>query len=240
MKKCFIFAHYDFKNEIKQYIIDEINLLNKLGDVLFISDCNYIKNIQKLPKVKYIQISRHNLYDAHSYMCGFRYLKFTHILNDYDSITFVNSSIVFPKCTNQTFIKALIEIDNCEEKVYGMCKSKFMLQSYWITCKKETYDFIDKFIENYKPAKNKNIKKWLKKYKFSDTEKKWINRRTEEVGRELTLKWIYTVINFEEGFSRYLYHNHFKLIALDYGRWPKSRFITKYPREKVLNDIHNK
>ena len=29
MKKCFIFAHYDKNNEIKSYILDEINLLNE-------------------------------------------------------------------------------------------------------------------------------------------------------------------------------------------------------------------
>lgn len=52
MKKCFIFAHYDRNNELKQYIIDEINLLNTIGDVLFISDCEYVSNIEKLPKLK--------------------------------------------------------------------------------------------------------------------------------------------------------------------------------------------
>ena len=55
-------------------IIDEINLLNELGDVLFISDCEYLSNIKDLPKVKYLQISRHSLYDVHSYICGYNFL----------------------------------------------------------------------------------------------------------------------------------------------------------------------
>ena len=93
MKKCFIFAHYDKNNEIKSYIIDEINLLNELGDVLFISDCEYLSNIKDLPKVKYLQISRHSLYDVHSYICGYNFLRFSKQLNYYDSITFVNSYI---------------------------------------------------------------------------------------------------------------------------------------------------
>ena len=234
MTKCFIFAHYDKNNEIKEYIIDEINLLNQLGDVLFISDCDFISNLQMLPKVKYLQVSRHCLYDAHSYMCGFNYLKCSKILNNYESITFLNSSIRFPICDKEFFIYSLAEMDNNDEKVYGMCKSGFLIQSYWITCKKFVYNLVDTFFKNYQPAEKDYVFDWWNK-----TEKtngpiskylRWYNPRLIEVGEELAKKWIYTVINFEEGFSLYLYKSGIKLVALDYGTWKKSRFITKVPR----------
>lgn len=234
MKKCFIFAHYDKNNEIKSYIIDEINLLNKLGDVLFISDCEYISNINDLPKVMYLQVSRHSLYDAHSYMCGFNYLNFSHKLNEYDSITFVNSSIIFPTCEESMFIENLSKMDNSDEKVYGMCKSGFLIQSYWITCKKCVYDIIRKFFQKYVPAETEYTFDWWSKEKIKNPSiskyMRWYDQRLKEVGEELAIKWIYTVINFEEGFSLYLYKNKIKLVALDYGTWKKSKFITKVPR----------
>ena len=60
--------------------------------------------------------------------------------------------------------------------------------------------------------------------------KKKKKKRKIEVGEELAKKWMYTVVNFEHGFSIYLYRKGFNLIALDYCKWPKSRFITKAPR----------
>ena len=238
MNKCFIFAHYDSNNLIKQYIIDEINLLNKLGDVLFISDCEYITNIHELPHVKYLQIARHSLYDAHSYMCGFNYLRHAKLLDNYDSITFVNSSILFPKCDEKLFVDTLCEFDECKEQVYGMCKSVYMLQSYWITCKNKTYPFVEKFFNDYIPATIENVRHWYdttEDKKLIDKYNRWYVNRVKEVGEEIAMKWIYTVVHFEEGFSKYLYNSGFDLVALDYCCWPKSRFITKYPRESSSN-----
>ena len=238
MNKCFIFAHYDSNNLIKPYIIDEINLLNELGDVLFISDCEYIININELPHVKYLQIARHFLYDAHSYMCGFNYLKYAKLLDSYDNITFVNSSILFPICEKDLFIKTINEFDYDSGDVYGMCKSAYMIQSYWITCKKNTYINVNKFFNNYIPATKENVYDWyntIKDKTLINKYNRWYVSRIKEVGEETALKWIYTVIHFEEGFSKYLYNNKFKLTALDYCCWPKSRFITKYPRESCSN-----
>ena len=234
MKKCFIFAHHDKNNEVQSYILDELNLLKELGDVLFISDCEYISNIDKLMGLKYIQISRHGLYDAYSYYSGFKYLKDSGQLDSYDSVTFVNSSISFPTCDKQVFITQLNDMDNMPEKVYGMCKSAYLLQSYWITFKKEVYSFVDTFWSNYTHAYTNYVMEWWNKNLLTDPDlircKNSIEKRKKEVGEELTAKWMYTVIHFEQGFSKYLYHNHFNLIACDYGCWPKSRFITKASR----------
>ena len=234
MKKCFIFAHYDKNNEIKSYIIDEINLLNELGDVLFISDCEYLSNIKDLLKVKYLQISRHLLYDAHSYICGYNFLRFSKQLNYYDSITFVNSSIIFPTCDKESFVNSLTKMDLEKESVYGMCKSRYLLQSYWITCKQKTYEYINTFFDNYIPATFEYVNEWWKenenKHKILIRFKNSFEKRKIEVGEELAKKWMYTVVNFEHGFSIYLYRKGFTLIALDYCNWPKSRFITKAPR----------
>lgn len=238
MKKCFIFAHYDRNNELKQYIIDEINLLNTIGDILFISDCEYVSNIEKLPKLKYLQISRHNLYDAHSYKCGFEFLRDSEQLDGYDNITFVNSSILFPNCDRKIFLDSLNEMDCSDEKVYGMCKSGFLLQSYWITCKNNVYKIINTFFNNYIPAETSHVLNWWEKNKQTNERinkyLRWYGQREKEVGEELAKKWIYTVINFEEGISRFLCSNKIKLVALDYGTWKDSRFITKVPREKLL------
>ena len=237
MKKSFIFAHYDKNNEIKPYIIDEINLLNTIGDVLFISDCEYLSNISALPKVKYLQVSRHSLYDAHSYKCGFEYLDQSKQLDFYNNITFVNSSIIFPTCDEGFFKDSLKQMDESDEKVYGMCKAGFLIQSYWITCKRDVYTLINKFFRNYIPATMENVSKWWNfnenNSKYEKRYKKWYSNRLKEVGEELTLKWLYTVAHFEEDFSRYLYKKGIKLVALDYGCWPVSRFITKTPRDKV-------
>ena len=71
---------------------------------------------------------------------------------------------------------------------------------------------------------NENKHKILIRFKNS------FEKRKIEVGEELAKKWMYTVVNFEHGFSIYLYRKGFNLIALDYCKWPKSRFITKAPR----------
>lgn len=242
MNKCFIFAHFDFDNEIKQYIIDEINLLNKLGDVLFISDCEYINNIDALPKVKYTQINRHSLYDAYSYMSGFKYLISSNTLDNYDNITFVNSSIIFPICDEDSFIKALFEMDNDSNSVYSMCKSGITIQSYWITFKKDIYDIIKNFIDNYVHAETNHVLEWFEYTKNNnhDLDKYliWYEPRVKEIGKELATKWLYTVINFEEGFSKYLQNKGVKSAALDYCCWPKSRFITKYKKHQLGNKMN--
>ena len=234
MKKCFIFAHYDKTNEIKNYIVDEINLLNTIGDVLFISDCEHLSNINVLPKVKYLQVSRHSLYDAHSYKCGFEYLDQSKQLDSYDNITFVNSSIIFPTCDEEFFKDSLKQMDESNEKVYGMCKTSFLIQSYWITCKRDVYSLVSEFFRKYIPATTENVFNWWnfdeKIDEYKKRYKRWYDNRLKEVGEELTLKWLYTVAHFEEGFSRYLYQNGVKLVGLDYGCWPISRFITKAPR----------
>lgn len=234
MKKCFIFAHYDKANKIKSYIVDEINLLNTIGDVLFISDCEYLSNVSVLPKVKYLQVSRHSLYDAHSYKCGFEYLDQSKQLDFYDNITFVNSSIIFPTCDDGFFKDSLKQMDESDEKVYGMCKTSFLIQSYWITCKRDVYSLVSEFFRKYIPATTENVFNWWnfdeEIDEYRKRYKKWYDNRLKEVGEELTLKWLYTVAHFEEGFSRYLYKNGIKLVALDYGCWPISRFITKAPR----------
>ena len=125
-------------------------------------------------------------------------------------------------------------MDESDEKVYGMCKTSFLIQSYWITCKRDVYSLVSKFFRKYIPATTENVFNWWNFDEKTDECKKrykrWYNNRLKEVGEELTLKWLYTVAHFEEDFSRYLYKKGIKLVALDYGCWPVSRFITKASR----------
>lgn len=235
MKKCFVFAHSDKNNKIEKYIIDEICLLNKIGDVLFISDCDSLSNLRDLPKIKYIQISKHSLCYVNSYSNGFNYLKFSNQLKNYDNITFLNNSILFPVCDPNEFLEAIDEKDKSNEKVYGMCKSGGILQNYWITCKRTAYNILDEFFTNYIPAETEIVYKWWNKNNSSNAlinkYRVWFNLKLKDFGEEYALKWLYTVITFEEGFSAFLEHHGVFLDALTNGIWKRSKYITKVQRD---------
>lgn len=227
MKRCFIYAHYDRDNEIKDYVRKQLKLLSTLGDILFISDSCEIRNVDYLPKCLYIQISRHGLYDAYSYFSGFNYLKNTKQLNNYDIIYFVNDSIIFPTCDEKTFIDKIFSMEYSQSNVWGMCKSHYLLQSYWLGCKKSAYKNVEDFINKYHHCTDNNLETWWNSAKNNPWILRKYNPRRKLVDEKTAKKWIYTVVNFETEFSKYMASRNMVLLGADDGTWINSKFITK-------------
>ena len=90
--------------------------------------------------------------------------------------------VIFPICDKESFVNSLTKMDLEKESVYGMCKSRYLLQSYWITCKQKTYEYINTFFDNYIPATFEYVDKWWKenenKHQMEIIEK--MNKNEEE------------------------------------------------------------
>jgi GT2 family glycosyltransferase len=182
---------------------------------------------------------------VYSYFSGYRYLNDQNILNHYDIIYFINDSILFPICDETTFIDKIIQLENDTADVCGMCKSGYMLQSYWLAFKKRTYTILDTFIKNYKHCSTLNVEAWWEKAKNN----RWIltryDARRKIVDDMAAKKWIYTVVNFENKISKYMTNNGMTLVGANNSTWINSEYIIKrtaseiYPLVSIILTLYN-
>lgn len=230
MKRCFIYAHYDTDEEIKDYVFDELSFLSKLGDIIFISDNNLDWRLSQLDiynRCLYKQAYRHGLYDVYSYNSGFKWLYDNNLLKNYDCVYFVNNSILFPNCNEKIFIESLEEIENNNSSAWGMCKSHWLIQSYWIGIRNTIYPQVKKFFDNYSFCTEDNLNAWWEKNKDVKMVKEFYKRRISSMNDLHTKKWVHTIMNFERGFSRYLIDLGYDLPCINDGGWPASKVLTK-------------
>lgn len=245
MKRCFIYAHYDAENEIKEYVKLQLDFLSKLGDIVFVSDSRSISNIEILPSCIYIQIGNHSLYDVYSYFSGYKYLKDSNKLKEYDIIYFINDSIVFPVCSEDSFLNKIISMEYTKCHIWGMCKSYYLLQTYWLGCKKSSFEYLDEFIKNYKHCTDENLNSWWDKSKDNPWVQRKYTPRKRITNEKIAKKWIYTVVNFETEFSKFMTQHNMILLGADTGTVLDSRFIKKHnklinkPLISIIITLHN-
>jgi len=121
MKRIAIFAHFDKKNIIDDYVVFAINELKKVcNQIIFVSCCDLPQEeLKKLDCHKIVQ--RHDEYDFGSYKRGFLYAQKQNLVNDCDEILFVNDSCYGPfKPLDKIFAK--MEKRNCD--FWGLTKNK--------------------------------------------------------------------------------------------------------------------
>ncbi len=166
MKRLAIFAHYDKKNVIDDYVLFYVEKLKKYCEtVLFLSLSDLPQEEQN--KLDNVILVKHNEYDFGSYKRGFNYALEKGLLNDVDELLFVNDSVycidelssIFEKDYNTNFW-GIVENKYGFKKYGKFCISKRQphLQSWFVAFKRNVFEakeFRD-FINSVKEEKSKN------------------------------------------------------------------------------------
>ena len=170
LNRVAIFAHFDTKNIIDDYVLFYINALKKVcSDIIFVSCCDLPQD--ELSKLECHKIAKkHNEYDFGSYKRGFLYAKENNLLTNCDELIFANDSCYGP-------FKPLDKIfSDMSEKAcdfWGMTKNKYAfkivknrtkdcfiphVQTYFFVLKQKVFDsqVFNEFINSVKEEENKN------------------------------------------------------------------------------------
>lgn len=167
IKRIAIFAHFDSRNRIDNYVKYYIEGLKKVADtIIFVSD-GYLFDSEQL-KIKHVTdkiiAARHGEYDFGSYKRGFLYAKEYGLLEGVEEVIFANDSCYGPIYPfNQMFnLMSFVGAD-----FWGITQNKFAikkvggqyktdmnahLQSYFLVLKKQVFlsDIFCQFIKNIK------------------------------------------------------------------------------------------
>ena len=168
MNRVAIFAHYDKKNIIDDYVVFYVKELQKIAkNVIFVSCCDLPKEeLDKLDCYKIAQ--KHKEYDFGSYKRGFIFAKNNNLLKDCEELIFANDSCYGPLYPiSEVF--AEMEKKNCD--FWGITKNNFgyikqfkhyfvrrtHIQSYFIAFKNNifTQEFFANFINSIKHEQEK-------------------------------------------------------------------------------------
>lgn len=171
MNRVAIFAHYDKKNIIDDYVIFYVQELQKIAkDVVFVSCCDLQEQeLNKLDCYKIAQI--HNEYDFGSYKRGFNFAKEKNLLKNCDELIFANDSCYGPfKPLNKIFDK--MSEKDCD--FWGLTKNRIgfkklkngkvkdvycpHIQSYFVVLRQNAFlsNEFDEFINSVIYQENKN------------------------------------------------------------------------------------
>ncbi|WP_295296220.1 ATP-grasp fold amidoligase family protein [uncultured Brachyspira sp.] len=163
MKRLTLFIHHDKDNIIDDYVVYWLKYMNKLSDIIFVSNNNLSNTeIEKIKNliVKYI-MGEHRYFGEVSTIIGYKYAYENNLLENYDWIIIILDSIYGPffdiksyiekqesKCICYGFTKAMVNTEN--EHIQGtfvsLPKKAFM--------SKEFSDFLLNF--DYEKTKNKD------------------------------------------------------------------------------------
>ncbi len=169
MKRICLFAGYDSKNIIHDYVVNYIKELSSLFDVYYMAD-NEISDHEKSKIASYVKGAygfKHSKYDFGSWQELIKIIGWEKI-SEYDELLLTNDSIIGPLYPlNNLFNK--IE-DDKDWQAFGLVEECLIwndngiqrknnyLQSYFILLKKDVFleDFFKDFFENIKVYDNKN------------------------------------------------------------------------------------
>ncbi len=171
MKRVAIFAHYDLKSEIDQYVIQYLRELKNYAEtIIFVSDGLLSRSeIEKISDlVSDIICERHGEYDFGSYKRGFSLLKnkYRNELSEIDEVIITNDSCY---CVN-SFSKIFSEMEKTECDAWSLgddyengvdnrfyITKSYYLQSYFLVLRKSVFleDFFDQFIQSITKLKYK-------------------------------------------------------------------------------------
>ncbi len=201
MTKVAIFAHYDKKNKIEDYVVYYLEELKKIANnIIFVSDSDI--DSRELQKISHITshniVGKHGEYDFGSYKRGFLYIYENNLLNNYDELIFANDSCFGPFFS---FEKLWDKMSKKECDFWGTNENKLEfnphIQSFFMVFKKQifTSEVFINFIENIKKETSKqaiilNYEVGLNKlliqngYKYSTYDKNRISRKISSYIRD--------------------------------------------------------
>jgi len=154
MKRLAIFAFYNGKGLINDYVVTYLKYLKEVSDsIIFVADNEpNVKDLSKIFQlVSHIESYHHGEYDFGSYKIGFRYAKEHYLLDDVDEIILCNDSCFCVDSLKTAFDK--METNSCD--FWSMTASNEYephLQSFFLVVKKKLFnsEVFSNYLDNVK------------------------------------------------------------------------------------------
>lgn len=154
MKRFAIFAFYNGKGLINDYVVTYLKYLKEVSDsIIFVADNEpNVKELSKIyPLVSHIESYHHGEYDFGSYKIGFRYAKEHYLLDDVDEIILCNDSCFCVDSLKPAFDK--MSTKPCD--FWSMTASNEYephLQSFFLVVKKKLFnsEVFSNYLDNVK------------------------------------------------------------------------------------------
>ena len=154
MKRLAIFAFYNGKGLINDYVVTYLKYLKEVSDsIIFVADNEpNVKELSKIyPLVSHIESYHHGEYDFGSYKIGFRYAKEHYLLDDIDEIILCNDSCFCVDSLKPAFDKMATK--PCD--FWSMTASNEYephLQSFFLVVKKKLFnsEVFGNYLDNVK------------------------------------------------------------------------------------------
>lgn len=158
MKRLAIFAFYNGKGLINDYVVTYLEYLKEVSDsIIFVADNEpNIKELSKIyPLVSHIESYHHGEYDFGSYKIGFKYSKEHYLLDDVDEIILCNDSCFCVDSLKPAFDK--MGTKSCD--FWSMTASneyELHLQSFFLVVKKNLFssEIFSNYLNNVKHLDN--------------------------------------------------------------------------------------
>ena len=158
MKRLAIFAFYNGKGLINDYVVTYLEYLKEVSDsIIFVADNEpNIKELSKIyPLVSHIESYHHGEYDFGSYKIGFNYAKEHYLLDDVDEIILCNDSCFCVDSLKPAFDK--MDTKSCD--FWSMTASneyELHLQSFFLVVKKNLFssELFGNYLNNVKHLDN--------------------------------------------------------------------------------------
>lgn len=154
MKRLAIFAFYNGKGLINDYVVTYLKYLKEVSDsIIFVADNEpNVKDLSKIFQlVSHIESYHHGEYDFGSYKIGFRYAKEHYLLDDVDEIILCNDSCFCVDSLKPAFDK--MSTKPCD--FWSMTASNEYephLQSFFLVVKKKLFnsEVFSNYLDNVK------------------------------------------------------------------------------------------
>lgn len=154
MKRLAIFAFYNGKGLINDYVVTYLKYLKEVSDsIIFVADNEpNVKELSKIyPLVSHIESYHHGEYDFGSYKIGFKYAKEHCLLDDVDEIILCNDSCFCVDSLKPAFDK--MSTKPCD--FWSMTASNEYephLQSFFLVVKKKLFnsEVFSNYLDNVK------------------------------------------------------------------------------------------
>ena len=158
MKRLAIFAFYNGKGLINDYVVTYLEYLKEVSDsIIFVADNEpNVKELSKIyPLVSHIESYHHGEYDFGSYKIGFNYAKEHYLLDDVDEIILCNDSCFCVDSLKPAFDK--MDTKSCD--FWSMTASneyELHLQSFFLVVKKNLFssELFSNYLNNVKHLDN--------------------------------------------------------------------------------------
>jgi len=178
MKRICLFAGYNYKNKISQYVVDYLQELSQYCDIYYLADGSVnLEELDKInPYVKGAWVENHKKYDFGSWSILAKKYVGWETIDNYDELILANDSCfcvnsfkpVFEKMDKKSEldfwglmasdVDNVTEFSNFEDYI-KKSKSGFHIGSYFISIRKSFFNknIFKIFLSNVKVSENRNI-----------------------------------------------------------------------------------